>query len=134
MDRLGHQLLAGAVLPRDENGCVGRGHEVDQVVNFPYLLALSKDFPAGEGFFGFPAEPPDLRLAEDQAPDVSGDLGEQGLEEAQILRGVDRFRLRSEEEVPDAILPDDDGKAEPARVALRDPADQIGRASCRERV
>src|SRR3990172_6342466 len=124
VDRPGHQLLSGSVLARDQNGCVGGGHEVDQVVDLPYLLALSDDFPAGGDFSGFPAELPDLYLVEDQAPDVPGDLCEQGLEEAQILGGEDRFRLRSEEEVPDAFLPDDDGETEPARVALRDPADQ----------
>ena len=50
-----------------------------------------------------PAERADLRFALDQASDMPGDLGKQGVEEAQILLGIDRFRLRSKEEVPDAI-------------------------------
>ncbi len=126
VDRLGHQLLAGAVFPRDEDGGIGGGDEVDQVVYFPNLFALADDFSTGDGFLGFLSEPRDLRLVKDQAPNVSGVLGEQGLEEAQILPGVARFRFRPEEEVSDTIQTDENGKAEPARIGLRDPVEKGG--------
>ena len=58
------------------------------------------------------------------APDLAEVRGDAAEESHQILLGIDRFRLRSKEEVPDAIPPHDDGETEPARVVLHDPLDQ----------
>src|SRR4030067_859241 len=73
--------------PLDSPLFLANGPELYQVVNLLHLLALADDFAVGSFLRGLPAEPADLRLMEDQVPDMPGGLVEQGLGGAQVLPG-----------------------------------------------
>ena len=123
VDRVGDQLLAGAVLALDQDVGVAAGHALHQLEHLVHLLALADDVAEAELVLDLLLQ--QQVLAEQVAPlDRALELGEQGVGVDRLLGELEGARLhRLDRLLHRAVTGDDDDLG--VGMRLLEPAQQL---------